>query len=153
MREENSIGLYSLNCKGLGNEKKRRQVFRFLGKKNQSSIMLLQETHSTKSVEKLWQNEWGYRIIFSHGSSNCRGVCILFKNNFDLELHKCYSDNYGRFVIADITAEGKKYTIVNLYAPNEDNPEFFCSIFCALRDFECESLVIGGDVNCVLNPV
>ena len=34
MKEDNSIGLYSLNCKVLGNEKKRRQVFRFLGKKN-----------------------------------------------------------------------------------------------------------------------
>ena len=114
--------------------------------------MFLQETHSTKSVEKLWQNEWGYKIIFSHGSSNSRGVCILFKNNFDLEIQKCYSDDHGRFVIVDITAEGKKYTILNLYAPNEDNPEFFCSIFCALKDFECESLVIGGDFNCVLNP-
>ena len=117
------VGIFSLNCRGLGNKEKRRQVFNFLRNKP-SSILFLQETHSTISSEKYWLSEWGFKIIFSYGCANSRGTCIMFKNNFYLEIIKYY-DNNGRFVIVDVISEGKKLTLVNLYAPNDDIPDFF----------------------------
>ena len=111
----------------------------------------MQETHSTKSFEKYWLSEWGFKILFSHGSSDSRGTCILFKSNFDLEIVKYITDSNGRFVIADIIADNKKFTLVNLYAPNEDKPEFLDEIFDTLKEFECESIIIGGDFNCILS--
>ena len=69
------IGFVSLNCKGLDNRSKRKNVFLFLRKKS-ASILLLQETHSTEQSERYWGNEWGFKDLFSHGSANSRGTCI-----------------------------------------------------------------------------
>ena len=44
-----------------------------------------------------------------------------------------------------------KLTFVCLYAPNDAIPDFFDQILSTLKDFERESLIIGGDFNCVLN--
>ena len=148
--KQDQIGIFSLNCRGMGNKDKRRQVFHFHRKKS-SSILFLQETHSTKSFEKYWLSEWGFKILFSHGSSDSRGTCILFKSIFDLEIVKYIADSNERFVIADIIADSKKFTLVNLYAPNEDKPEFFDEIFDTLKEFDCESIIIGSDFNCILN--
>jgi len=41
--------------------------------------------------------------------------------------------------------------IATLYAPNEDNPNFFSNFFDHLNDFECDDVIIGGDFNLVLN--
>ena len=114
--------------------------------------MLLQETHSTEQSERYWQSEWCFKVLFSHGSANIRGTCILFKNDFHLEIRKHHCDSNGRFIVADIVVERKKITLVNVYAPNEDTPEFFDKVFDALKEFDCETIIIGGDFNCVLNP-
>ena len=95
--------------------------------------------------KKYWRSEWGYKIIImisSHGSANSSGTCILFKNNFDLEITKYQCDSNGRFIIADNITEGEKITLVNLYAPDDDSPEFFDKVFDTLKEFDCESLIV-----------
>ena len=89
--------------------------------------------HIQQSLEKYWLSEWGFKILFSHGSSDSRGTYILFKSNFDLEIVQYIADSNGRFVIADIIADSKKFTLVNLYAANEDKPEFFDEVFDTLK--------------------
>ena len=71
-----SLLFRSLNTRGLKDNKKRREVFRWL-KKFHDGIIFLQETHSSEKQEHLWKNEWGSDIIFSHGTSAARGVAIL----------------------------------------------------------------------------
>ena len=51
--------------------------------------------------------------------------CYDFNNNFHLQILKHSSDPEGRFIIADIDTGDKIMTLVNVYAPNEDNPAFF----------------------------
>ena len=70
--------LLSLNVKGLSNKLKRKSVFMWL-KNKPADIIFLQETHGVKSQENNWKKEWGGEIIFPHGQSKARGVCILFK--------------------------------------------------------------------------
>ncbi len=43
----------------------------------------------------------------------------------------------------------QKITLVNVYGPNIDDPDFFKSIHHKLDDFDCESVIWGGDFNCV----
>ena len=38
-----------------------------------------------------------------------------------------------------------------LYAPNNDDPTFFTSVFERLADFKCDEVIIGGDYNLVLD--
>ena len=74
------INICSMNCRGLGNFKKRRDVFNYLREKD-FSIICLQDTHFEKKTENQILAEWGYKAWFSSFLSNSRGVTILFKNN------------------------------------------------------------------------
>ena len=42
-------------------------------------------------------------------------------------------------------------TLVNIYAPNNDNPAFFQNLLCHILSFECEEVIVGGDFNLVLD--
>ena len=37
------------------------------------------------------------------------------------------------------------------YAPNDDSPNFFKTLFTHLLGFHCEEIIIGGDFNLVLD--
>ena len=51
-----SLELVSFNARGLGNEKKRKKVFNILKKQtSMNSVIFLQECHSAKEVERLWE--------------------------------------------------------------------------------------------------
>ena len=41
-------------------------------------ILFLQETHSTKSNEVSWRDEFNTTLFFSHGLSNSAGILIGF---------------------------------------------------------------------------
>ena len=122
---DNNIKIISLNVRGLqGSVFKRRDIFHWIKQKN-VSIVCLQETHSTKNNESYWAAEWGYKCIFSHCSSNSAGVEIFFRNTFEFVIHRERCDCQGRFIILDITINGNRITLVNLYGYNDDNPSIF----------------------------
>ncbi len=49
------------------------------------------------------------------------------------------------------TISGKKITILNLYAPNEDLPQFFKNVFSLMVQKGEGMYLIGGDFNCALD--
>ncbi|CAH3109134.1 unnamed protein product, partial [Porites lobata] len=55
-----------------------------------------------KKTNHLWKAEWGYQAYFTSFESNKAGVCILFNNNFNLQLQRLYTDPAGRFIICDL---------------------------------------------------
>ena len=114
-----NMTICSLNVRGLSNDKKRRETFLWL-KKKQFSIYFLQETHSTNESGIYWRSEWGYSTIFTEFSSSKAGVGILFNNNFQFNILKCYTEPEGRFIIVDVETEEKILTLVNIYAPNRE---------------------------------
>ena len=56
--------------RGAANEQKRRAIFDKYRKS--TDILILQETHSTKEVESIWESEWGGKVIFNHGTGMAR---------------------------------------------------------------------------------
>ena len=74
------------------------------------------------------------------------GTSILFEH----KILKQFSDREGRFVIVDIKTEHKTLTLVNVYAPNDDNPTLFKSVLNQLLSFDCVDIVLGGNYNLVL---
>ena len=127
------LKLSLLNVRGLEDVSKRKEIFNWLRKK--FSIYILQEVHCTEIKVHLWTVEWGYKARFSCCSRNKAGTCIIFNNNFDLQINKTRSDPNGRFIICDINTNGTSFTFCNLYTPNEDRPEFFRDISNYLQDF------------------
>ena len=129
---------------------KRRETFRWL-EMRKYAIYFLQEVDSTKDKETLWSSEWGYSALFSSLSSSTAGVGILFNNSFTFEILKSFSDPEGRFIIVDISTENKTLTLVNIYAPNKDDADFFEKVFNHLLTFDCVKLILGGDFNLVFD--
>ena len=114
-----------MNCQSLSTRdgNKRRDVLHYVRSKP-SSIIFLQDTHLTKEIESTVRSEWGYECIFSSFTSQSRGVAILFKNNFEFKLKNVIDDTGGNFLIATIHTNEVDITLANIYAPNNDNPEF-----------------------------
>ena len=56
-----------------------------------------------------------------------------------------------RYIICDLKVNGKYITLVNVYAPNEDDPDFFKSLAEHIEDFQKDEIVIGGDFSLVLD--
>ena len=140
----------SINVRGLGDQVKRREIFNWLRAKKYS-VYFIQEMHCTEDNKNDWRAEWGYQALFSCCSSKKAGVAILFNNNFTFQISKTYFDPEGRFIICDVTVNGKQLTLTNIYAPNNDDSNFFTSVFSHLADFKCDEIIIGGDFNLVLD--
>ena len=144
------IQISTYNARGLRHNKKRRQVFAYLHNKKRD-IYLIQETHSIAADERVWTNEWGGQIIFCHGSSLSRGVCILLKPSLSFTISNVFTCNNGRVIILNILINSNMYAIVCLYGPNRDDPAFFDFIHSKLLNYAYDYLIIGGDFNFVLN--
>ena len=114
-----TLVLNTFNTRGLGDSVKRRAVFHWL-KRFYPGIILLQETHSTVSLETQWQREWGGTIKFCHGTRNSKGVAILFPQNMNIEINKVFTDADGRMIILDVNIEDKNVILGNIYAPTKD---------------------------------
>ena len=42
-------------------------------------------------------------------------------------------------------------TLVNIYAPDNDNPTFFQNLLDQILSFECEEVIMKGDFNLVMD--
>ena len=57
----------------------------------------------------------------------------------------------GRYIVSRIVVEQQEILLVNIYAPNEDTPEFFHGIFAHVTDSRCQDVLMAGDFNFVLD--
>ena len=64
-------------------------------------------------------------MFFSHGSNNARGVAILFRSGFDVNIDAVKRDGQGRLLVIKGKLEDNAFTIVNIYAPNVEGAKTF----------------------------
>lgn len=81
-----------------------------------------------------------------------RGTAIMIRTGFPFIHKDTISDKEGRFLIVT----GEKYstplTLLNIYAPNIDNPPFSQKVMSLIPDLSQTNLVIAGDFNFSLDP-
>ena len=146
-----SIKVLTVNCQGLGDISKRKDVFDYL-KSKQCDIYCIQDTHFTCDIENHVRNSWGYESFFSSFASNSRGVALLFNNTFEFKVLKEKKDLNGNYLVLDICIGKEKITLVTVYGPNSDTPDFFSQLMSNIEDFGNENFIICGDFNLVLDP-
>ena len=85
-------------------------------------MVLLQETHSKEGDEQQWISEWGGQIIFSHGTSQSKGVAVLLPKNMmeSCKIKDIETEQNGRALIIDCEIEDNSFTIIYIYAPTKD---------------------------------
>ena len=144
-----SFKVVTFNCRGLGGLDKRRDVLNYI-KQKQFSISFLQDTHFTLNDYEQVRSFWGYDIYISPGQSNSRGTAILFNNTFEYHVLNEYKDTEGNLLVLEINMY-KKYDIllVNIYGPNNDDPNFFQSVSDIILNFQGEFINMAGDFNLV----
>ena len=144
------FGIATYNVRGLRDPMKQRKIFNMLHHAPHDIIML-QETHSSKSIEKIWRTEWGGHAIFSHGLTNSRGVAILIKRTIGLDIGNVSRDTNGRIIAIQLMIQKHKFNLINCYAPNEDSPEFFEEVFKYYTEQDNCQNIIAGDFNTILS--
>ena len=61
------------------------------------------------------------------------------------------ADTEGRFIILTLEIDNRyTITLVNIYGPNIDDPEWFLTLFKKVSQLECNSLIMAGDWNIAL---
>ena len=150
-----NFNLASLNIKGLGEKKKRHEVFHWL-QKYHNGIILLQETHCTTKYHETWRREWDGEMYFSDGSSNSRGVATLLPKGLDYKVKDHTTDTIGRWQTLILEIDQQEFFIINNYAPVKSKVE---EQLAFLKEIEKEiyknldkNIIWAGDYNRVLNP-
>jgi len=147
----------SYNVNGLKGDQKRVKILKWL-KSQFKGIIMIQESHSTDNLEKNWEKNIGHQFVpyFSHGDSNSRGVVTFIPKHLNKYVTYSLKDNKGRVLVIQITLGENIYSLFNIYLANQDNPkeqiELLNHINTLLDKFSNTHIILGGDLNIVLNP-
>ena len=52
----------------------------------------------------------------------------------------------------DLSIEDNRVTLINIYDPNTDSPQFYENVRDVFLEFDNEYFILCGDFNLVLNP-
>lgn len=118
----------------------------------QSSIVFLHETHLMHRDELKIRRRWKGNFFSAAFTSQARGVITLVHDSVPLQVNKIIKDKMGRYLIIQGNLLMEQLVMVNIYAPNIDDPNFFQNLFLTLSTLP-GSCVIAGDCNCTLDPV
>ena len=157
---ELNCDLISLNTAGLRDYEKCRKVFHYLKQQiSKSAIIFMQETHTVKSDEKIWTNQFGCgsgSIIFSHRKSDVRGVFIAFREKLNYRVITEHVDNNGRYIVLNVLIDNNPVILVNYYAPNVESKQLklldeLNHIFNSFGIAENTMFIWGGDFNMIFH--
>ena len=113
------------NCRGLADRDKRVDILNKI-RDEKISIACLQDVHLESWQKSTLRKEWNGHVELSAKTSASRGVAVLFSKNLEYSINKVEADSNGSFLIIDVSIIGlPRLTLVNIYAPNKDSPQFF----------------------------
>ena len=151
MSFHNTIKVSSANVQGIRDMNKRIDVITYLLK--DANIICLQDTHLTKLDTHCLRTNFPNCEIFIEGNrTNARGVLILLKKNFEYKIKYSMSDNTGNLLLLDLDLGEISLRLINIYAPNTDNPSFFKKVSNFVEESSETYSLLCGDLNLVLDP-
>ena len=154
--EQNDVTgkILTYNVRGMKEYAKAKRIFNTCAKivrENRNAFINLQETHLDTSdlrrVEALWRG--GFNL--SPGTNRQRGCITLWDLSWDV-IDK-QSDNQGRFSATTLKKGECVITIMNVYAPNDHELDYFNKIFeklIELRDKYDSIILLAGDFNLII---
>ena len=77
---------------------------------------------------------------------------ILLNNNFEHKVEGVQTHQNCNYIILDITIQGKRLTLVTLYCPNDDKPQFLNNIREKSIAYDNDLTIYCGDWNLIINP-
>ncbi len=151
MTGESPIRFTSWNVKGLNGPIKRSKIFSHL-KRLKSDIIFLQETNLLNSDHLRLQKLWVGHIYHSKCNAKARGTAILIHKKIQFSASNVIADPRGRYIMVSGRLFQTQVLLVNIYGLNWDDRKCINKLIAALPSFNSHYLILGGDLNCVLNP-
>ena len=158
-RKRSSIMVTSLNVRGLNDEVKLRHLINYCNGKSSrdlDGIFLFQETYltETKKIPFLWRGNY----FLTPGTGNSCGCLTLLSSHINI-IRTENVENRGHVIVCQKSGDQKAtYIVANIYAPCPNSKakiEFFEKVFELIGDleleFDCSSILIGGDFNLNFN--
>ena len=144
------LKLLSINCRGLAQQHKRRDVLNYLNKSS-ADIIFLQETHLTQHTIQYFNTLCLGKCYHSYKTSNSRGTTIILRPSLSFDIISEHSSNDGNLVMVVIKVNNNILTLMNVYGPNDDTPSFYNNMDSLLQQVPQENVIIGGDFNFVID--
>ena len=146
-----TMEVFSVNCRGLQDKLKCQDVINYLNSKK-PNIICLQDTHLTEDSNKFIKSIWNDDLYINGNRTNARGVCTLIKKTFEYEVLNIIKDINANLLVTDLKISNDfTLRLINIYAPNRDEPDFFEYIETLIEENPYDHLIICGDFNLVLN--
>jgi len=139
----------SYNLQGCANFKKKKRFMNLVNKLpfSNNCIINLQETHWCNSTDIGYH--WRKGHVLSKGSTNARGVAILYNKAYFDEVIETFGDNEGRMCSVVTAKDNEIYCFVNLYAPNDHYQAQ--SFFERVDDYVSQTVMKFPDVNMIIS--
>ena len=115
-------------------------------------ILCLEDTHLLQDDEEYLKQKLNCEIILHGTKTSSRGVAVVLNNNFEYQVKNISKDNDGNMLVIDLQLLEISLRIVNIYGPNEDNPNFFLKVNEFIEDSNETYFLICVDFNLTLNP-
>lgn len=139
----------SWNVNGLNEPVKRSKVLSHL-KSLLADIIFLQEAHLKNDSHGKLRCRWINQIYHSNFSMKARGAVILIRRGVPFRQTSTIVDKDRRYVMV-MGEMHMSMTLLNIYGPNCNDPEFFRKVLSLMPDISNTNLIIGGDFNFVLD--
>lgn len=140
----------SWSVRGLNNGRKCRHILSYL-QRHSVDIACLQETHLPVSTNTKFAQSWGQHSFFANYCNCARGTAVIIHKRVPFKCHAVFNDNDGRYTIVSGQILDHDITIVSVYAPNTDSPEFFHNLHLRLTKVNHVSSILGGDLNLIID--
>ena len=146
-----NVKVITANCQGLRDPNKRADVLNHFSDM-QPNILCLQDTHWLNNDTRLIRNLWPGECLLNGSRTNSRGVAILIGKNFDYKISEVERDCVGNYISVLLHLSDFSVKIINLYAPNNDSPDFFEYVKTKITDSVHDYCIICGDFNLIIDP-
>ncbi len=108
---------------------------------------MLQETHLLERDAARICGRWIRCSYHNCYNKKQRGVSVLFSKSIDVRVDREFRDRNGRILVLLVNLSGQMVILGNIYAPNEEDPDFFLNIKKIFWDFGEFPVILGGDFN------
>uniref|UniRef100_A0A803J5Q1 Reverse transcriptase domain-containing protein n=1 Tax=Xenopus tropicalis TaxID=8364 RepID=A0A803J5Q1_XENTR len=145
------VRFYSLNARGL-NTPQKRNIALHEAYKAKADVLFYQETHFKRSNHPNFLNKHYPYNFHAYSKTKSKGVSILISSKLAFQQHQVIADPQGRYLMVIATIENQQYSLINLYAPNDNQLQFITRTLTSLLEYQKGSCIVAGDYNCILDP-
>jgi exonuclease III len=140
------LSVPTLNFNGLNSPIKRHHLTKWI-KKEDPTICCLEETHLTvRNKHRLRMKGWK-KIYQVNGPPKQAEVAILICDKVHFKPTLIKRDKEGHSILRKGEIDQKEITIINLYAPNVNAPNFIKHTLKDLKSYINSNTVVVGDFN------